>query len=395
MPPSRKPSPGRRVGLPEVCVALAGLVSVMPTPAQSPVSRREFEVASIRLNVKGGPWVFNGQKSPGTFASENQTLRALIQEAYGRPSGKRNWLPVFVAAGTGTPILGGPDWIGSARYDITAKWNAAPDAYRTVESINKTQVEMDLMLRALLEQRFKLKLHRETRELPVYELRIAKAGKLRQGTCATYNPANPPLSTPDPQPVIYCGGSSLGRERVGLDTGWRGDENGRPGEHSFLPDRHSDRDRQDRVCGNLRCPPAVDSRPGRVRGNSYAPVAGRRQRVHFHCVAGTTGSDAQSRQRSCGSDRRGSRRKTLRELNLIVCLEQTTYYQHFRRRGLKTLGDLHVRFDEGPAGRGLVRCPPYDYQTNPSPIPVHPRSFAALVPKSAKLKVTPPRSGGI
>jgi uncharacterized protein (TIGR03435 family) len=215
MPPSRKPSPGRRVGLPEVCVALAGLVSVMPTPAQSPVSRREFEVASIRLNVKGGPWVFNGQKSPGTFAAENQTLRALIQEAYGVPSGKRNWLPVFVAAGTGTPILGGPDWIGSARYDITAKWNAAPDAYRTVESINKTQVEMDLMLRALLEQRFHLKLHRVTREMPVYELRIAKAGKLRQGTCATYNPANPPLSTPDPQPVIYCGGSSLGRK--GLD----------------------------------------------------------------------------------------------------------------------------------------------------------------------------------
>lgn len=199
--------------MPPMRIAIVGLLIVLPALAQSP--RPEFEVASIRLNVNGGPWVFNGQKSPGTFASENQTLRALIQEAYGRPSGKRNWLPVFVAAGTGFPILGGPKWIGSDRYDITAKWTASPDAYATVQSIDKTQAEMDLRLRALLEQRFKLKLHRETRELPVYELRIAKAGKLRQGTCTPFNPANPLLSTPDPQPVNYCGTSGLGRK--GLD----------------------------------------------------------------------------------------------------------------------------------------------------------------------------------
>jgi uncharacterized protein (TIGR03435 family) len=175
----------------------------------------EFDVASIRLNVQGGPWVFNGQKSPGTFAAENQTLRALIQEAYGRPSGKRNWLPVFVAAGAGIPIYGGPKWIGSDRYNITAKWTVAPDAYATVQSIDKTQAEMDLRLRALLAQRFKVKLHRETRELSVYELRIAKAGKLRQGPCTTFNPTDP-LSPADPQHhVNYCRTSSLGRK--GLD----------------------------------------------------------------------------------------------------------------------------------------------------------------------------------
>ena len=198
--------------MPPTRIAIVGLLIVLPVMAQSPPP--EFDVASIRLNVQGGPWVFNGQKSPGTFAAENQTLRALIQEAYGRPSGKRNWLPVFVAAGAGIPIYGGPKWIGSDRYNITAKWTASPDAYATVQSIDKTQAEMDLRLRALLEQRFKVKLHRETRELPVYELRIAKAGKLRQGTCTTFNPTDP-LSTAGPQLVHYCGTSGLGRK--GLD----------------------------------------------------------------------------------------------------------------------------------------------------------------------------------
>ena len=43
--------------------------------AQVPVTLPKFDVASIRLNNTGGPYVFNGMKSPGTFSAENQTLR--------------------------------------------------------------------------------------------------------------------------------------------------------------------------------------------------------------------------------------------------------------------------------------------------------------------------------
>ena len=43
---------------------------------------------------------------------------------------------------------------------------------------------MDLMLRALLEERFHLKAHRETKNLPVYDLVVSKPGSLKQGTCA-------------------------------------------------------------------------------------------------------------------------------------------------------------------------------------------------------------------
>jgi hypothetical protein len=54
--------------------------------------------------------------------------------------------------------------------------------------MEKSQSEMDLMLRTLLERRFQLKVHWETKELPIYELTLAKAGKLRRGSCTTFNP---------------------------------------------------------------------------------------------------------------------------------------------------------------------------------------------------------------
>ena len=206
----------RRLLLAGMTAAVAGIVNAPRSPAQSPASRPEFEVASIKPNIEGGPRVFMGQKSPGTFSAENETLKNLIQEAYGAPSGQRNWLPFFVAPGQGVPILGGPGWIGSERYDISAKWAAAIRGHTTIQSIEKAQSEMDLMLRALLEQRFQLKLHRETKDLPIYELKLAKAGKLKRGSCTTFdldNPPPPPVASQ--QPPNYCGGSRLGRR--GLD----------------------------------------------------------------------------------------------------------------------------------------------------------------------------------
>jgi uncharacterized protein (TIGR03435 family) len=61
--------------------------------------------------------------------------------------------------------VSGPSWIDSERYDITAK---------IPEGVARDQVPA--MLRTLLEDRFKLASHRETKELPVYELVVAKGG---------------------------------------------------------------------------------------------------------------------------------------------------------------------------------------------------------------------------
>ena len=195
---------------------LAFCCYVFGISAQTAAPRPEFEAASIRLNLDGTPYVFNGMKSLGTFSAVNQSLRNLIQEAYGRPSGRRNWLPYFAAAGQGMPIVGGPEWIGE-RYDITAKWHAAPaDGHVTLAVVKKAQAEMELMLQSLLEQRFQVKVHRETRDLPVYELTVATPGKLKQGNCVVFDPERPAAST------NYCGASSEGRK--GVD--WTLDGNG-------------------------------------------------------------------------------------------------------------------------------------------------------------------------
>jgi len=96
-----------------------GMLTAPRTEAQSPARRPEFEVASIKPNIDGGPRVFIGERSPGTFSAENVTLQNLIQEAYGSPS--EHWLPYRKAPQPGLPIFGGPGWARSDRCDVTAK----------------------------------------------------------------------------------------------------------------------------------------------------------------------------------------------------------------------------------------------------------------------------------
>jgi uncharacterized protein (TIGR03435 family) len=74
-------------------------------------------------------------------------------------------------------ILGGPDWIASERYNIDAK--ASTEFHFAPGGPPK---DMLLMLRSLLEERFKLKAHRETREMPIFEVVVAsKEGRLGSG----------------------------------------------------------------------------------------------------------------------------------------------------------------------------------------------------------------------
>jgi uncharacterized protein (TIGR03435 family) len=62
--------------------------------------------------------------------------------------------------------------------------SAASAGARSRAQMIRDQSQMDLMLRALLEERLHLKVHRETKSLPVYELIVSKTGLLRRGNCA-------------------------------------------------------------------------------------------------------------------------------------------------------------------------------------------------------------------
>ncbi len=108
-------------------------------------------------------------------------------------------LPGSLAPPGASQVIGGPAWIDSEGYDIEAK----PET-------NTDQKHAWLMLQTLLADRFRLTLHRETRELPVYDLTAKKSGlKLppaKDTNCVSF----PPGTTPQHMPGTFdCGYAPL------------------------------------------------------------------------------------------------------------------------------------------------------------------------------------------
>ena len=74
----------------------------------------------------------------------------------------------------------GPDWINSAKFVIRGKPSESVVAAMQNMPIAERMKENDLMMQSLLADRFKMKAHFETREMPVYELVISKSGSKLQ-----------------------------------------------------------------------------------------------------------------------------------------------------------------------------------------------------------------------
>jgi uncharacterized protein (TIGR03435 family) len=121
------------------------------SPQASPPT---FEVASIKSNQSTtAPSLF---PAPGRLVATNVALRLLVQWAYRRADGR-----IF----RDEQVIGGPRWMDTEHFDVQAK---------TTTEVPIDQ--MELMAQALLESRFQLKTHRETREVPVYALVRVKGG---------------------------------------------------------------------------------------------------------------------------------------------------------------------------------------------------------------------------
>ena len=131
----------------------------------------EFEVASVKPNTSGNNMVNLRPPVGGRFTATNARLKMLIGLAYK----VQNF-----------DISGGPSCINSDGYDITAK---AADSNLGIEQLRP-------MLQTLLEDRFKLVVHRETKEMPVYALLPGKNGpklpEAKEGGCVPMNPNSPP-----------------------------------------------------------------------------------------------------------------------------------------------------------------------------------------------------------
>ena len=163
-------------------------IAVLQTAA-----RPQFEVASVKACGPADPGFRGGgptQFSPDRVAINCQILKGLIQQAYLAHANGLNDQSAVLRV----PIEGGPDWISEERYAITAKAPAETPAAMMVGP----------MLQTLLEDRFKLKIRRLTRETPTFDLVVAKGGpKLTpfdEGSCVktvmTFPPSPPPELAP-------------------------------------------------------------------------------------------------------------------------------------------------------------------------------------------------------
>jgi uncharacterized protein (TIGR03435 family) len=77
-------------------------------------------------------------------------------------------------------IIGGPAWITSERYDIQAKAEDGRVPASTGMRDPTVPAGMSFLIQSLLDDRFQLKMHHETRDLPVYELAVARGGSKLQ-----------------------------------------------------------------------------------------------------------------------------------------------------------------------------------------------------------------------
>jgi len=144
----------RRIGLALGVVVIA--VAVMAVAPQTPAQKLAFEVASIKAS---NPSANGGFIRPAgdRFTASNVPLKLLVVYAYQASDG---------SSFLDNQLFGGPEWLDKERFDVEAKAATEPG----------TLNEFRPMVQDLLAKRFKLMVHRETRDLPVYNMIVEKSG---------------------------------------------------------------------------------------------------------------------------------------------------------------------------------------------------------------------------
>jgi len=173
-----------------VFVTLAGIaIAQGNSPGKRNASVPKFEVASIKP-VEARSDATRTRWLPGGRADlHNVTVEELMVNAW-------HLFP--------DQIVDAPSWIRTAAYDISAKPETAAKAG-----------EVNLMMQALLKDRFRLAIHHETRTLPIYAMVMARKDgtpgpslvKSKEGGCVVRTPGSPPPPPPDPAKpsTRWCG----------------------------------------------------------------------------------------------------------------------------------------------------------------------------------------------
>ena len=195
-------------------IALAAIVFgvvhpyAQQTQIAEPATPMAFEAASIRPNKSGDFSQFIRRQPGGRMTVTNMPLRVLITFAYQLQQQQ---------------LIGGPSWVANDRFDIVAKMEGDPAPVAPGAGPDPLMLAM----RTLLTERFKLVTHKETRDLDVYALTVARPdGKLGTAIkpsttdCAALmagrRGGGPPPAPPDPNGPVVCGlRGNIGRISMG------------------------------------------------------------------------------------------------------------------------------------------------------------------------------------
>lgn len=149
------------------------------SPAQAQKADLRFDSVTVKLSDPAKDHLALYWRQPDGLKWDGVTLSGMIANAYG------------VSRIVKGEIEGGPDWMGSRAFDINGKVDAETAARWSKMTQAEVDEERQSMTRSLLAERFHLKFHRETREMPALVLSVAKSG--------------PKLESPQPEHDLQAG----------------------------------------------------------------------------------------------------------------------------------------------------------------------------------------------
>jgi uncharacterized protein (TIGR03435 family) len=133
---------------------------------QAGPAKPSFEIASVKPSVDSDVRTF-GPRPGGRFIAVKCTLKTVIALAYNVREDM---------------VTGGPGWVAADRWNIEAKAEEGIIPAGEWPDPARPDHPLTLMLQSLLEDRFHVKVRRETKEAPVYELVVAKGGPKLKST---------------------------------------------------------------------------------------------------------------------------------------------------------------------------------------------------------------------
>jgi uncharacterized protein (TIGR03435 family) len=195
--PAVQPQPDTPVAAPRIVAQNAGAPQIVRQVPSQPAARPTFEVASVKALDPGAACCSPPQVDPGRFVYRT-TLDNLIGQAY------RAFFPCPTTKDDSgnCAFPGAPAWVFTDHFSIEATLPKGFPASSRSEFMRGRTPQLNQMLQALLEDRFKLRVHWESRTMPVYALTVAKKG-----------PRLTPTAGPAEQPMLLTSRLPNGNSR--------------------------------------------------------------------------------------------------------------------------------------------------------------------------------------